>query len=61
MATKAEIRSDFIGRLFAVGVSVGFATAITRMNWVKTGEFPNLMELDQILILTGGLIASLLS
>ena len=49
MTTKAEIRSDFIGRLFAVGVSVGFATAITRMNWVKTGDFPNQMELDQIL------------
>ena len=61
MATKAEIRSDFIGRLFAVGVSVGFATAITRMNWVKIGEFPAPTELDQILILIGGLIASLLS
>ena len=61
MTTKAEIRSDFIGRLFAVGVSVGFATAITRMNWVKTGDFPSHTELEQILILIGGLIASLLS
>ena len=49
MTTKAEIRSDFIGRLFAVGVSVGFATAIIRMNWVKTGDFPNHTELEQIL------------
>ena len=61
MASKAEIRSDLVGRLFAVGVSVGFATAITRMNWVRTGEFPTTAELDQILILGGGLIASLLS
>src|SRR5579871_5200059 len=61
MASKAEIRSDLVGRLFAVGVSVGFATAITRMNWVRTGEFPTTAELDQILILAGGLIASLLS
>ena len=61
MTTKAEIRSDFLGRLFAVAISVGFATAITRMNWVKTGEFPDATEIDQILILTTGLIASLLS
>ncbi len=61
MASKAEIRSDFLGRLFAVGVSVGFATAITRMNWVKAGDFPTPADLNQILILAGGLIASLLS
>lgn len=60
MATRAEIREDFAKRLFAVAISVGFATTIARMEWIKLGEFPTAAEFDQILILITGLIATAL-
>lgn len=36
----ADIRSDLIKRLFAVAISVGFASSIARLSWVEQAELP---------------------
>ncbi len=58
---RAEIRKDFIRRLFAVAISVGFATTLVRMEWVENGELPAGAEIDQLFILFLGLIVTVLS
>jgi hypothetical protein len=61
MNTRADIRADFIKRLFAVAISVGFATTLTKMNWVETGSLPGRREWEQLAILATGLIATVAS
>jgi hypothetical protein len=61
MADRAKIRDDFIRRLFAVAVSVGFATTLIKMRWVESGSFPTIPEREQLAILLTGLIATVLS
>jgi hypothetical protein len=58
---RAEIRKDFIRRLFAVAISVGFATTLVRMDWVEKGDLPAGAEIDQLFILFLGLIVTVLS
>ncbi len=58
---RAEIRADFIKRLFAVAISVGFATTLARMTWVEKGRWPELGEREQIFVLIVSLIATVLS
>lgn len=61
MSAQAEIRADFIKRLFAVAVSVGFAATFVDMDWVKSGSLPNRPEWEQMAILFTGLVATVLS
>jgi hypothetical protein len=61
MSTRAKIRDDFIRRLFAVAVSVGFAATLIKMKWVENGTFPAEQEWEQLAILATGLIATVLS
>ncbi len=61
MNDKAEIRADFIKRLFAVAISVGFATTLTKMKWVENGSWPADCEWEQLAILATGLIATVAS
>ena len=56
-----EIRSDLIKRLFAVAISVGFATALARLDWVKNGTWPSQQDYEQLSILLVGLVATVLS
>lgn len=58
---RARFRDDFIRRLFAVAISVGFASTLVSMNWLKDGNWPNAIELEQIAILIVGLAATVLS
>jgi hypothetical protein len=52
----AENRADFIRRLFAVTVSVGFANQLIRMTWVTDSQFPQKDELPHIIFLVLGLL-----
>ena len=61
MSVRAQIRDDFIRRLFAVAISVGFAATMTKMEWVENGSFPNKPEWEQLSILFTGLVATVLS
>lgn len=58
--TDAEIdeknRADFIRRIFAVTVSVGFASQLISMEWVKNGGFPNNEEFTHCIFLLVGLL-----
>lgn len=56
-----EIRADLIKRLFAVAISVGFATSLAGMPWVRDGVFPKPEEWPQLAILATALIATVLS
>src|SRR5437879_2822179 len=56
MATDASHRADFIRRLFAVIVSVGFANQIILMDWVKRGGLPVGPDLVHIVYLILGLL-----
>ena len=51
-ATKlGDNRADFMKRWFAIAISVGFATALSNMPWLKTGVFfrPDLpVDWDQV-------------
>jgi hypothetical protein len=59
--TQAQIRGDLIRRLFAVAISVGAATTLSRMAWVNNGCWPNLREWEQISILLAATVATVLS
>jgi hypothetical protein len=59
--TQAEIRGDLIRRLFAVAISVGAATTLSRMNWVNAGCPPDLREWQQLSILVAATVATVLS
>lgn len=61
MSARAQIRDDFIRRLFAVAISVGFAAALSQMDWVKDGSLPSMSEWEQLSILFTGLVATVLS
>jgi hypothetical protein len=61
MVDRAKIRDDFIRRLFAVAVSVGFAATLIKMRWVESGSFPTIHEWEQLAILLTGMIATVLS
>ncbi|MDV7341355.1 hypothetical protein RYZ26_17230 [Terasakiella sp. A23] len=55
----SEIRKDFIKRLFAVAVSVGFASTLINMHWVKGTTFPSPEEWEHLFILLTGLVATI--
>lgn len=61
MATRAEIREDFIKRLFAVAISIGVATSFVGMQWVRNGVFPTMDEWEHLAILATGMFATVLS
>jgi len=52
----AQSRADFIKRLFAVIVSVGFANQLIGMGWVKNYTFPGIDDLPHIIFLLLGLL-----
>lgn len=55
---QSESRADFMKRWFAVAVSVGFASPLTQMAWIKTGTAPNADEWKQIAFLATALLAT---
>jgi len=55
----SEIRKDFIKRLFAVAVSIGFAATLINMDWITKAHWPDDAEQNQIAILLTGLIATI--
>jgi hypothetical protein len=59
LTALARSREDFMKRLFAVAVSVGFASPLTRMGWIEHGTFPNEAEWQQITILATALLATI--
>jgi hypothetical protein len=62
MATaKAQNRADFLRRLFAVVVSVGFANQLIQMDWVENGKWPDSSEGPHIIFLLLGLFLILQS
>jgi hypothetical protein len=61
IVTRAEIRADFIKRLFAVAISVGAATSFVQMDWVKDGVWPNISDWERLTILAVGMFATVLS
>jgi hypothetical protein len=61
MPDQAGIRGDFIKRIFAVAVSVGFATSLAEMAWVREQRVPNIDEYQQLVILLTCLLATVLS
>jgi hypothetical protein len=61
MASRADIRADFIKRLFAVAISIGVATSFVGMDWVKKGSFPTLEEMQHLAVLFIGIFATVLS
>ena len=61
MGDRAEIRDDFIRRLFAVAISIGFAATLIEMDWVEKGSFPDRSETEQLAILLVGLFVTVLS
>ena len=60
-AQDAQVRSreDFMKRLFAVAVSVGFASPLTRMDWIANGTAPDKGQWHQIVILVTALLATI--
>jgi FtsH-binding integral membrane protein len=56
---RSRSRADFMKRLFAVAVSVGFASPLTRMSWIEHGTTPNGDEWRQIVILATALLATI--
>jgi hypothetical protein len=61
MSTRADIRADFIKRLFAVAISVGFATSFVQLGWVQQGTWPKSEEWERLFILATGMFATVLS
>jgi hypothetical protein len=59
--TQAQIRDDLIRRLFAVAISVGAASTLARMGWVRDGRWLNLSETQQLFILAAAMVATVLS
>jgi hypothetical protein len=58
-SAQAKSRADFMKRLFAVAVSVGFASPLTRMGWITNGTAPSGAEWQQIVILATALLATI--
>lgn len=65
--TKAENREDIMKRWFAIALSVGFATALSRMPWIEKGlifqpELPiDYTQINQMMRLMAATTATLLS
>jgi hypothetical protein len=59
--TQDQIRGDLIRRLFAVAISVGAASTLSRMHWVTNGCWPDLREWQQLSILVAATVATVLS
>lgn len=53
---RAQNRADFLRRLFAVIVSVGFATQLVQMDSVKNGRIPTGADLVHLVFLAVGLV-----
>lgn len=49
-------RSDFVRRVFAIAISVGFASAIAASKWVEEHRLPKDSEWSPLLCLLAGLI-----
>jgi hypothetical protein len=60
-AAQAKDRADLIKRLFAVAISVGAATTLYQMPWVRDGRTPCIAEYQQLLILIAAMAATVLS
>ena len=60
-SVRAAIRDDFMRRIFAVAVSVGFATTLSNSAWLKHQRLPNGAEIQQFAVLLTALTATLLS
>jgi hypothetical protein len=60
-AAQASDRADLIKRLFAVAISVGAATTLYQMSWVRVGRPPCIAEYQQLLILVAAMTATVLS
>ena len=59
---RSRIRADFIQRIFAVVVSVGFATQlIHQMDWVNEKRSPSDLEFQHIIYLIIGLVLTIQS
>jgi hypothetical protein len=65
MTTKIEtvetLRADFMRRWFAIAISVGFATTVVNMGWVREGRMPDYGEWEQLARLLAALVATVLS
>lgn len=61
MATKEEIREDFMKRWFAIAISVGFATALASMPWLKDEVPFDWTQGQQLIRLAVAMLATLLS
>jgi hypothetical protein len=59
--TPGEIRGDLVRRLFVVAISVGAATTLAQMPWVREGRCPSLSEWQQLSILVAAMTATVLS
>lgn len=59
--TRARIRDDFMRRLFAVAISVGFATTFSKMNWVREARLPDNSEINQLMVLSVAFLATIQS
>lgn len=57
----ATLRNDFMRRWFAIAVSVGFATTVVQMEWVKQGHAPSYPEWEHLGRLGAALLATVLS
>src|SRR4051794_33065163 len=60
-SARAAIRDDFMRRIFAVAVSVGFATTLSKAEWIQQTRLPNVGELQQLAILLTALTATVAS
>lgn len=61
ISIRSEIRADLIKRLFAVAISVGFATTLASMGCVKNGTTPTYSEWEQLAALLTALLATVAS
>jgi hypothetical protein len=52
----AEARIDLIVRFFAVAISVGFATSLSRMDWVQAGAVPTSRDWQDLMRLLSALL-----
>jgi hypothetical protein len=54
-------RADLIKRLFAIAISVGFATSLAGMDWVRNAAWPKVDEIRQLCVLGIALAVTVLS
>jgi hypothetical protein len=61
LTVKQQIREDFMKRWFAIAISVGFATALANMPWLRDEATFDWKQGEQVARLTVAMIATLLS